>query len=117
MKTVEAIKIFLLGIITAFLAVLVFRPTDGLTVAAEGGAAAKGGDLMAVATQRGNSDAVLSIIDPTNKYIAQYSVDNARFNLRAARYFKNDLYITDINKKGGLSVKDAAKEAKKSMRD
>lgn len=120
MKAAEAVKIFMLGMITAFLAVLIFQgghdeSKPGAAVAADAaGAVAKGGDLLALT---GEEKCTLFLIDPVNKQIAQYSVDTARFSLRAARYFKHDMFITEENRRGGIDVERAEKLAKESMSD
>lgn len=108
MKNSDAIKIFLLGAITALLAVIALRPATTEVRAADGMAASAGG-LMAVTGPR---DAALFIIDPTNKYVSQYAIDSTGFSLRGARYFKHDLYIRELKRKGRFSVDDAEQFAK-----
>ena len=113
--TVDLVKVFLLGMITAFLAVIALRPNGGVILAANKGGGAMAGQAGSLIALTGPSDASLFLVDTTNKHIAQYAVDNSRFSLRAARAFKNDLWIKDINRKGGIDLKTAEKEAKKSM--
>lgn len=116
-STADLVKVFLLGMIVALLGVLALRPDSGSVQAAGGGGAAGPVTANGLIALTGPGDAALFLIDPVNKYIAQYDIDNARFSLRAARYFKNDLYIKDINRKGGIDIDLAEKEAKKSMKD
>jgi hypothetical protein len=115
-KTMDMTKIFLLGMITAFLAVIAFRPADSSATAADGGgmgAAANG--LIAVSAPK---DGDLFIIDTSTKHVAHYNKDNAdRFLMQGGRDFTNDLFIKDTDKKAGMSVKDAVKQAKEDMKD
>lgn len=109
MKTGEAIKIFLLGMIVALLGVIAFRPQEQGAAYADDGSAA--GGLIAVT---GEEKSTLYLIDPAKKVICQYSTDNARFTLRGARYYKNDHGLYDDNKAGGgIPVKEAKKLAEK----
>jgi hypothetical protein len=102
MKTSETVKIFLLGMIVAFLAVIALRPQDNSALAA--GGADRDGALMGLT---GDKEASLFLVDPVNKQIAQYSIKNNNFSLRGARSFKHDLSIMEANNQGGISVKDA----------
>jgi hypothetical protein len=110
-NTGEVVKIFLLGMIVAFLAVIALRPQDNSALAA--GGADRDGALMGLT---GDKEASLFLVDPVNKQIAQYSIKNNNFSLRAARSFKHDLSITEVNNQGGLSVEKAEDEARKSAK-
>lgn len=111
MKPVEAVKIFLLGMITAFLAVIVFRgPQSSIAVADTGGAA---NNIIAVTSPK---DGNLFLIDTANKYVSQYTTDSSKFRFRTGRYYNYDLQIYD-SFKWGLSVKDARKQARKDERN
>ncbi len=112
-STADAAKLFLLGMITALLAVIAFRPNQAATYAGTGGVGNAGGLIAVTGEEKGT----LFLVDPVNKYVAQYAVDNARFSLRGARYFKQDLYIRDENRRGGIPVEMAEKMAQRSMRE
>ena len=112
MKTADAVKIFLLGMVTAFLAIIAFRPQSAISFAADSGRA---GDLIAVAAATQNQ-AVLFLIDTASKQIAQYAVDNQRFSLRGARHYGYDLAIEEASQPGGIDLKNAKKLAQESTK-
>ena len=107
MKPTDVVKIFLLGMITAFLAVIALRSPQG-TVALAGGGGASSGNIIAVTTPESGS---LFIIDTANKQLAQYTTDSRQFRLRAARYFNYDLQLYDSLQQG-MTVKRAKKAAR-----
>lgn len=114
-STADLVKVFLLGMITALLAVIALKPGGGEAQAAAGGIGGPvmGNGIMALTAPE---EGVLYLVDPVNKYIAQYDLSNSRFSLRSARYFENDLRIKEASDKGGMSVNEAEREAEKSMK-
>jgi len=114
MKTVDAVKIFLLGMIAALLLITALRPESGVGMAATS-ATSKGGDLMALAGTNGQ----LFVIDTVNKYVAQYAVrqNNGEFTLFAGRYIGHDLAISETFKRNGMTVKEAKEEVDKEEKE
>lgn len=111
-NTTELVKVFLLGVIATLLAVAVFRPnTTNVTYAADGGAmGAASGNIIALT---GAEKSTLYLVDTENQQIAQYAVDNARFSLRSARHYSQDLKIYEEDRKGGIKISDAVRASKK----
>ena len=109
MKISDAVRLFLLGMITAFLAVIALRPQSGAFSADDG---VRAGDLIAVT---GPDKATLFLVDTNAKQIAQYGVDNARFSLRGARHYSQDLKVFEGSWTGtGIDVEGATKWIEKN---
>ncbi len=112
MVMAEKIKLFLLGVIVALLAVAVFgnHKTPDLSSlglpAAVASDTASGDGVLAVAS--GDN---LFLINTATKNLAFYSYKSSKFSLRAGRYYKYDLGLVDELRDGGISVKDAKKAA------
>lgn len=105
----ELAKVFLLGVIAALVAVAVFQPEAVRINAAD---SSSSGGLIALTVQ-GKKDVKLFVIDTVSKYLAVYAVDTSdRLIFQSARKIQQDLRIEEMNKKSGMSVKEAEKEAK-----
>lgn len=106
----EKIKIFLLGMAVAFLAVITFElcgnnTRNPLIPSAHAADVAVAGDgTMAIAANDN-----LYLINTATKNIAYYSYKNAKWTLRGGRYYKFDLGLMDEFRDGGIPVKDAKK--------
>lgn len=107
MKTVEYIKVFLLGVLVAFTGMLVYQPSHG-TVYADGTGVNVERDELGIATV--GKDGSLFLINPKDKIICQYSTDGAGFSLRTARYYGHDIKIFEGSKKGTGFTQSLAKE-------
>jgi hypothetical protein len=110
MKTAEVVKIFLLGMIAAFLAMIALRPEQSVVRADSG---VKSGDVIAVTAP---DRATLFLIDTSSKQIAQYGVDTNRFSLRAARHYGYDLSIEEATSPQGMDLKEAKKKAQETTK-
>ena len=107
MKSVEAVKMFMMGLLVAVLAVIAFRATPDVN-AYEGGASS--GTFIALTSNSNNGrTSVLYLIDSENKFISLYGYDDSQFQFRASRYYGFDMGIVDMNMRRGLGV-DEAKE-------
>ncbi len=112
MKSTDVVKIFLLGVVTALLAVLVFSPSRSITLAGDaGGAVSQMGDLMAVAVS--GEDATLFLIDPVNKQLAAYNYGGDELNLNGARHYSQDLLLEYASSNRGMTVEEARETAAK----
>ncbi|MBN2712786.1 MAG: hypothetical protein JXR97_10210 [Planctomycetes bacterium] len=106
-SSVEMVKVFLLGMICAFIAVMALRPTSSSAKAADGGAmGASAGGMMALT---GPKDATLFLIDTKNEIILSYSPTAGRYLLRSGRTYQYDKFLEDENKTGGFTVEEAQK--------
>lgn len=109
--TLDYVKVFLLGMIAAFLGVLAFQDNSPGIAFAEGGGSANG--LIAVT---GPEKASLFLVDTGTQHIAHYNNNTGgRMKLRDGRLYKYDLGIEDDGRSAGYTVKEAEKMAKESM--
>ena len=119
MNTSDAIRMFLLGVAVALLAVIAFRPAQQSAQAQMAGAPA--GNIIALTASGPKDQASLFLIDPAKQTIAFYSAKDANpFSLRGVRWFKDDLSIFYVGKddkdtynNSGISTKEAETLAKK----
>ncbi len=107
MKAGEAVKMILLGMTVAFLAVLAIRG-GGEGLAADHAA---GGSVIAL-TVSDTKDTYLYLVNTESKHIALYAYDGNKFGFRASRSYQYDR-LEDMNDRRGMSVKDAKQEYEK----
>lgn len=115
MKTVDAVKMFAMGIIVALLCVIAFQaPTD--VRAAD---RASSGGITAVTQRFGNDGkfAGMILIDTQSKKLAYYLFDDMKFAFCTARDFSYDIMQKSLKfERKGYSVKDAEKKYKKDIK-
>lgn len=104
MKTSESMKMFLLGLVVALLAVIALRSDSGVATAADSGGS---GNLVALAQSSKNA-AMLFLVDMQTRHIAVYMAEDNKFAFQAARSFRYDLGITEADGRK-ISVADAKK--------
>ena len=116
MKTAEAVKVFLLGVIVALLLVVAINPAGQFSFAGTSGVSQKGGLIVVSGDSKGSNDELVFIVDTVNNYVAQYGRQgNGQFVLYGARNFANDLRIRDKYNRNGIKVK-SKKDIKKLVK-
>lgn len=116
MNTVEAVKIFALGVVIALLGMLLVNQSQKTNA----GDSAAAGSLIALTSQAGSGgkNTFLYVIDSETRHLAIYSGDENGMAFCGARYIGYDVFIDEAKWKrapSGYSVEEAEKMYKESM--
>ena len=120
MKTSDAVRMFLLGVIAALLAAIALRP-GGQEAQAQMTGAASGNIIALTSSGPGNDQITLFLIDPAKQTIAYYTArSSSPFSLRDVRWYKDDLNIyyrggerSGLYNSNGISVREVEELVKK----
>lgn len=102
MSTVNAIKVFLMGVIAALLLTVVLQDGKQMMQKANAADQATAGGLIALSCPVNNNKSMgVILIDTSTKNMAFYIGDeSSKFNMVAARHFGYDLGIKYLKHKG-----------------